>query len=120
MNLYLEAGVRLKLPDRDNNNFFSLRFHGRNAWNEFKEDLKTIFRNYNIKFQYSEKSPAFYVRYKSNKIDVKVTWEEDSLLFNLEAELNLDQENLNGCVEIYDLLILFSGKLIAGTEPYHW
>ena len=117
---YLVNGVELKLSEDKTSNFFSLKFSERNAWNEFKEDLKTILRNYNIKFQYSEKKPKFHIRYKSDKINVKVIWEEDSLLFNLETDLNLDQEHLDACVEIYDILILFSGELIAGTEPYNW
>ncbi len=109
----------MKLNEQEKRKSFSLRFQDRNAWNTFKEDLKVIFRNHQIKFQYSEQSPKFYIRYKSNSINIIVTWEEDSLLFLLES-FNFEPETLNTCIEIYDLLILFSGEIIDGTEPYNW
>ena len=99
---------------------FSLRFSDKLTWNEFKDDLKVLLRENEIKFQYSEKTPQFYVLYKSNQIEIRVTWEEDTLLVTLLAEKNLDANQMVVCHEIYDLLILFTGQLEKGKSPYEW
>ncbi|MHA2224749.1 MAG: hypothetical protein ACXAC8_06070 [Candidatus Hodarchaeales archaeon] len=101
-------------------NSFSLRFSDKLTWNEFKDDLKVILRENEIKFQYSEKTPQFYVLYKGNHIEIRVTWEDDTLLFTLLAKKNLNVDQTSACHEIYDLLILFSGRLEKGTSPYEW
>lgn len=99
---------------------FRIRFTDRSVWNEFKEDIKTIMQENKIHFQYSEKTPTFFVFYKSNAIKIRVFWEGETLLFVLQAENTLDSEQIAACKDIYDLLILFEGELIDGNPPYDW
>ncbi|MFW9855067.1 MAG: hypothetical protein ACFFFG_08395 [Candidatus Thorarchaeota archaeon] len=102
-------------------NHYSVRFADKNSWNEFKEDLKPILRERKIKYQYSEKTPSFHVFYKSPEINFKVIWEEDGgLLVSLQAGSEISEETLLVCREIYDLLLLFSGELVKGKNPYDW
>jgi hypothetical protein len=99
---------------------FSLRFADKSAWNEFKEDLKVSLRENNIKYQYSDKAPVFHIVYKSENIQIRVAWEQESLLFTLIAKEEIAAEEISICYEIYDLLILFSGELEEGISPYNW
>ncbi len=99
---------------------FSVRFADKIVWGDFKDDLKTILRENEIKFQYSEKTPSFYILYESDSIKIKVIWEEETLLFTLQARKGLTPEQIEACRGIYDLLILFSGKLEDGLSPYEW
>ena len=99
---------------------FKIRFADRSVWNDFKTDLKTTMLDNEIKFQYSEKTPTFFVLYKSNVIKIRVVWEDESLLFILQADPNLTQVQIAACKEIYDLLVLFEGELIDGNSPYDW
>ena len=99
---------------------FSVRFADKILWNDFKDDLKTILKENAIKFQYSEKAPSFYILYQSDSIKIRVVWEEEALLFALQAKTDITPEQLEACREIYDLLILFSGKLEDGNSPYEW
>ncbi|MFW9778675.1 MAG: hypothetical protein ACFFE8_07445 [Candidatus Heimdallarchaeota archaeon] len=102
-------------------NHYSVRFTDKNSWNEFKEDLKPILREQRIKYQYSEKTPTFHILYKSPEINFKVIWEEDGgLLVSLQAGSEINKENVLVCREIYDLLLLFSGELVEGKNPYDW
>ena len=99
---------------------FKIRFSDRSIWNDFKTDLKSTLQENEIKFQYSEKTPAFFVLYKSDVIKIRVVWEDESLLFLLQAKKTLNLEQMSACKEIYDLLILFEGELVDGNSPYDW
>lgn len=99
---------------------FSLRFADKSAWNEFKEDLKVILRENEIKYQYSEKVPVFHILYQSEPIKIKAAWEEDTLLVTLIAKDEIGAEQIPVCHEIFDLLQLFSGELEDGISPYEW
>ncbi|MFX1537293.1 MAG: hypothetical protein ACFFDI_24055 [Promethearchaeota archaeon] len=108
------------MNDIQNQKAFKIRFADRSVWNDFKADLKNTFQENEIKFQYSEKTPTFFVLYKSNVLKIRVVWEDESLLFLLQAEKNLNSEQKAVCKEIYDLLILFEGELVDGNSPYDW
>ena len=110
----------MRLNDVQDQKTFSIQFVDRSVWNEFKADLKTTLQENQIKFQYSEKTPTFFVFYKSNVIKIRVVWEDESLLFVLQAENSLNSEQIAVCKEIYDLLILFEGELVDGDSPYDW
>ncbi|MFX0050934.1 MAG: hypothetical protein ACFFAJ_05270 [Candidatus Hodarchaeota archaeon] len=103
---------------------FTMRFKDKSAWNEFKDDLKQTLRENDIKFQYSEKTPTFYLLYTSEFIRIRVIWgnedKDEALLFSLQAKENIKNDQLSACNEIYDLLQLFSGELIDGKSPYEW
>ncbi len=99
---------------------FSLRFSDKSTWNEFKEDLKVTLRENNIQYKYSEKVPTFHIVYQSELIQIRVAWEEESLLFTLIAKEEIATEEISVCSEIFDLLTLFSGKLEEGLSPYNW
>ncbi|MFX0015724.1 MAG: hypothetical protein ACFFB2_01385 [Promethearchaeota archaeon] len=99
---------------------FTVQFADKSIWNDFKEDLKATLNDNEIKFQYSEKTPTFYVFYKSDRIKIKVLWEEEILCFVLQAETSVNSEQIAVCRDIYDLLILFEGELIDGDSPYNW
>ena len=105
-----------KIPE----NFFTLKFEDKAEWNNFKEDLKSILREHEIKFQYSEKTPTFHILYKNDKIRLQVNWREETLTVNLRALKDLETHDLDACNEIFDLLNLFSGELIEGISPYKW
>lgn len=110
----------MRLNDVQDQKTFSIRFTDKSVWNNFKVDLKTTMQENQIKFQYSEKTPTFFVLYKSNTIKIRVVWEDESLLFALQAENNLNSGQIAVCKEIYDLLILFEGELVDGNSPYDW
>ncbi|UCE13223.1 MAG: hypothetical protein JSV04_13685 [Candidatus Heimdallarchaeota archaeon] len=99
---------------------FTVKFADNSVWKDFKEDLKTTLQDNEIKFQYSEKSPFFFILYKGNDISIRVVWEEERLLFVLQAADSISSEHVDACREIYDLLTLFSGELIEGSSPYDW
>ncbi|MFX1282433.1 MAG: hypothetical protein ACFFB5_02215 [Promethearchaeota archaeon] len=99
---------------------FKIRFLDKTVWNDIKVDLKAKLRENDILFQYSEKTPTFHVLYKSDMIEIRVTWEEEILLFNLLTKKSISSEQIKACREIYDLLILFSGELVSGNSPYNW
>ncbi|MFX1504732.1 MAG: hypothetical protein ACFFDC_01340 [Promethearchaeota archaeon] len=99
---------------------FKIRFSDKSVWNDFKADLKNTFQENEIKFQYSEKTPTFFVFYKSNEIKIRVVWEDEALIFFLQTERNLSSDQIAICKEIYDLLILFEGELVDGNSPYDW
>lgn len=101
-------------------NTFKIRFADRSIWNDFKADLKNTLQENQIKFQYSERTPTFFVIYKSDIIKIRVVWEDESLLFLLQAKKILNSEQISACKEIYDLLILFEGELVDGNSPYDW
>ena len=108
------------MSETTNNNYFILQFSDKNEWNNFKEDLKNIFRNQEIKYQYSEKAPNFHIIYKNNQVLIRIDWKDDQLFVNLKTQTQLSAENLEACNEIYDLLLLFEGELISGSSPYEW
>lgn len=100
--------------------FFTLKFDDRNEWNNFKEDLKSILRENEIKYQYSEKVPTFHIVYQSQGIKLRIDWQNDNLFVNLQTSQELTSEIQEACNEIYEILVLFEGKLIDGTSPYEW
>ena len=108
------------MSEKNNTNFFTLQFSDKAEWNNFKEDFKSIIRDQEIKYQYSEKAPNFHIIYKNDQILIRIDWRDDQLFFNLKTQTELDMENLQTCNEIYDLLLLFEGELIAGNSPYEW
>ncbi len=108
------------MTSKDPENFFTIKFADKAEWNDFKEDLKTILREHQIKYQYSEKVPSFHILYKNDQIRLQVNWKEETLTVNLRALTDLTTHDLDACNEIFDLLSLFSGELIEGTSPYDW
>jgi hypothetical protein len=106
--------------DNQENFFFTQKFADKAEWNDFKEDFKSILREHEIKFQYSEKTPTFYILYKNDQVRVQVNWKEEILTVNLQTSGSLTPKNLDACNELFDLLSLFSGELIEGTSPYDW
>lgn len=101
-------------------NYYKIRFADKAEWNNFKEDLKNILRENQIKFQYSEKTPNFHILYKSDQIRLQIDWRDEELIVNLLTLEDLTSQKLNACNEIFDLLNLFSGELIEGASPYDW
>jgi hypothetical protein len=101
-------------------NSFTLRFSDKAEWNNFKEDLKSIFRENQIKYQYSEQSPTFHIVYKSSDIHVRIFWKDEILIVNLKTSTSINSEVREVCNAIYDLLLLFGGELQEGTSPYDW
>lgn len=120
IDLSQRNGVRLRLNNPQEQRKFTVQFADNSVWKDFKEDLKTTLQENEIKFQYSEKTPFFFILYKSNDITIRVVWEEEKLLFVLQATDSISSEQINVCREIYDLLTLFSGELIEGNSPYDW
>ncbi len=110
----------MRLNEVQEQNTFTVRFADKSVWKDIKEDFKTTLRENEIKYQYSEKTPTFYILYKSAVIKIRVAWEEEALLFYLQAEKDISSEQIAACGEIYDLLILFSGELVDGDSPYDW
>ncbi len=108
------------MNEKSQDNFFTLQFSDKAEWKNFKEDLKSIFREHEIKYQYSEKNPNFHILYKSNKVLIRIDWKDDQLIVNLQTQEKLGPENLTACNEIYDLLLLFGGELLTGISPYEW
>ena len=100
--------------------YFTIKFDDKSEWNNFKEDLKNILREYEIKYQYSEKVPNFHILYKSNQVRIQITWKDETLLVNLRVTADIDSSDLSACNEIFDLLSLFSGTLVDGLSPYEW
>ena len=116
----MQKGVGFILNDEIDTHFFMLKFADKAEWNNFKEDLKNILRENQIKFQYSEKTPTFHILYKSNQIHLRIDWRDEDLIVMLNSLEDISPEDLNACNEIFDLLNLFSGELIDGTTPYEW
>lgn len=85
-----------------------------------KSDLKMLFSEMGIKYQFSEKTPVFRVVYGSAAIIVDVSWAVDGLFFKLQARETPSADHLSKLSEIYDLLELFGGELIAGSRPEKW
>ena len=110
----------MKLNNVQEQRKFTIQFADNSVWKDFKEDLKTTLQENEIKFQYSEKTPVFHILYKSDMIKIRVVWEEETLLFVLQAENSINSEQIAVCQEIYDLLILFAGELVDGNSPYDW
>lgn len=110
----------MRLNDIQEQKTFVVRFSDKAVWNEFKDDLKTTLKKNEIKFQYSDKAPNFHILYKSDSIKIRVVWEDETLVFHLQAEDKVSSEQIDVCREIFDLLILFSGELIMGKTPYEW
>lgn len=99
---------------------FTLKFQDKSIWNSLKEDFKSLLRENEIKYQYSEKTPSFSILYQSVNIKIRVIWEDEILLVNLLGQKGLTQDELNSCNEIFDLLQIFDGELIKGYSPYEW
>ncbi len=108
------------MNSENNEKYYKIRFADKAEWNNFKEDLKNILRENQIKFQYSEKTPTFHILYKSNQIRLRIDWRDEDLIVMLKSLEDISPEDLNACNEIFDLLNLFSGELIDGTTPYDW
>ena len=100
--------------------FFTLKFSDKAEWNNFKEDLKSILREHAVKYQYSEKIPTFHILYKNEGIKLRIEWKNEDLVVNLKTTHPVSPENQQACNEIYELLLLFEGKLVEGTSPYDW
>ena len=64
-----------------------MQFTRKTVWNEIKVDLKNLFKEIGIKYQYSEKSPFFRVSYGSTNIKVEISWLQEILHIKLEAKL---------------------------------
>ena len=103
-------------------NHFRLKYEDKSSWAEFKEDLKTHFRNelLNIRFKYSEKTPKFHIIYQSKELKFTITWLEEGLDLLCESQENLSAEIKEPLSEIYDMLELFGGKLESGNRPEEW
>ena len=115
-----QRGVEFILNNEEEIQFFTLKFNDKSEWNNFKEDLKSILREHEIKYQYSEKVPTFHILYKNESIRLRVDWKDDILVINLQISHPLSPENQEACNEIYELLLLFEGELIDGASPYDW
>ena len=100
--------------------YFEMEFADKSAWNEMKSDLKDIFKEIGIKYQYSGKTPLFHVIYESSKVKVEVSWAENSLFINMGSHDFLPPEDISKLSEIYDLLELFGGQLVSGLRPEEW
>jgi hypothetical protein len=99
---------------------FSLKFEDKNEWHNFKDDLKNILREREIKYQYSEKVPTFHIVYQNAAIKLRVDWQDESLLAALQTTQALNPEVREACNEIFEILVLFGGELIHGSSPYDW
>lgn len=108
------------MSEINENYSFTLKFQEKSIWNNLKEDFKSLLRENEIKYQYSEKTPSFQILYQNKKIKIRVIWEDESLLVNLLGQKGLTQDELNSCNEIFDLLQIFDGELIEGYSPYEW
>ncbi|MHA1449209.1 MAG: hypothetical protein ACTSP4_07290 [Candidatus Hodarchaeales archaeon] len=102
------------------NNHFTFKFAEKDTWHEFKEDLKGLFKNIGVKYQFSVDSPVFYLVYKSERIKTKISWIESGLTIELRVSGSLSYEEKETLTEIYDLLLLCDGELLSGTRPEEW
>ena len=116
----MQEGVEFILSNETKNHFFTIKFSDKSEWNNFKEDFKSILREHEVKYQYSEKVPTFHILYKSEDIKLRIDWKDENLVVNLHALKILTPESQEACNEIYDLLLLFEGKLEDGSSPYNW
>ncbi len=116
----MRKGVESKLNNQIEPKFFTLKFDDKSEWSNFKEDLKSILRERDIKYQYSEKVPTFHILYQSQEIRLRIDWQDDSLIVNLQISQPLTAEIQDACNEIYEILLLFGGNLINGNSPYDW
>jgi len=98
--------------------YFIITFPDKSSWNEFKEDLKTILREYGVKYQYSEKVPTFFILYKGNNLSLKVSWEKDDSLSCRLERTGREDESVQASKEIFDLLQVFGGEISEGNSPY--
>jgi hypothetical protein len=99
---------------------FMMRFPGKSAWNEMKTDLKALFSEIGIRYQYTEKKPTFRVLYGSSKIKVEVSWPEEGLVIELKAKETPSPEHIPILEQIFDLFELFGGELHSGARPEAW
>ena len=99
--------------------FFKIQFADKSAWNEMKDDLKSQFKELEIKYQYSEEKPNFTILYQSNSVKIQITW-VDGLLVELTGNENVPAEHIDYLSSIFDTLILFGGELVDGSRPEEW
>ncbi|MHA2232236.1 MAG: hypothetical protein ACXAB4_07080 [Candidatus Hodarchaeales archaeon] len=105
---------------KDDKCFYEMKFADKSSWNDMKSDLKALFNEIGIRYQYSGKTPQFHVIYESENVVVEVTWAEDGLYLNLRGREKPLEENLIKLSEIFDLLELFGGEIVAGSRPEEW
>jgi hypothetical protein len=108
------------LNESEKANSFTIEFQDKAIWNSLKDDFKSLLRENEIKYQYSEKVPSFHLIYQSVRIKIRIDWKDENLIVYLLSQKNLTQDELNSCNEIFDLLQIFDGELIAGRSPYEW
>ncbi|MHA2333702.1 MAG: hypothetical protein ACXAEU_16880 [Candidatus Hodarchaeales archaeon] len=99
---------------------FTLKFEEKDIWHDFKEDLKVLFKQIGVKYQFSVDSPNFYLVYQSQTIRAKVSWIGGGLVFNLIAKGKQSYDEKETLNEIFDLLSLCDGDLIDGLSPAEW
>lgn len=99
---------------------FVMRFPDKSAWNEMKTDLKALFSEIGIKYKYTEKKPTFRVLYGSSTISVEVSWAEEGLLIELDAQEAPSSQHIPMLEQIFDLFELFGGELSSGSRPGAW
>ncbi len=99
---------------------FKVQFSEKTVWREIKADLKTLFKEVGLKYDYSEKTPTFRVVYSSAIVGVEVSWTEQALIFSLIAKEKPQPEAIIILDQIYDLLELFGGEISSGTRPTEW
>ncbi len=83
----------------------------KSAWNEFKDELKSLLKEQGISYQGTEKHPSFRVHYEGKNISVLVSWESDRLLVTTETQSE-DVQTLNLIEDIVALLELFDGQKV--------
>lgn len=106
------------MSKKENSNHFEMLFDDKSIWKDFKEELKELFKPLGIKYQYSLESPSFHILYESPSIEVKIYWQKDGKLsLKLSAKKQVSEDEKSSLSEIYDMLTLFNGKIIAGNRP---
>ncbi|MFX0117184.1 MAG: hypothetical protein ACFFB3_21745 [Candidatus Hodarchaeota archaeon] len=108
------------MSDKSDEFFYEMKFADKSSWNEMKSDLKALFSDIGIKYQYSGKTPLFHVVYGSKTVAVEVTWADDGLYINLTSREFPSDENIPKLSEIFDLLELFGGEKVSGSRPEKW
>ena len=112
--------MKLILSNTESSCYFLIQFADISVWDEFKEDLKVILREKGIKYQYSDKTPAFHIIYQNDDIKLKIQWNNDNTLICMLNVIGDFQNALLPAQDIFELLQLFSGTLIDGKSPSSW
>lgn len=109
------------MSETPESNHFTFKFEEKDTWHDFKDDLKGMFKNIRVKYQFSVDSPVFYLVYRSETVKTKISWiKGGELMIELQTTGSLSYEEKETLTEVFDLLLLCDGVLSSGTRPEEW